>query len=194
MNTSWKQKTSFLIVLALFQMVQNTNRQAVFESFFNYSSPRLAPFWITSSYWKDRFMTLGEKLLDSFSRISGNTLIMRKTDAGKHAILSHFPKAKTPNSNSRSKHTPHPTILHLQWPSPTEIIRLIILLRGQSSSACFPPANRPVEIHPAVVPPMRSAMPPAMPPAVPHPNQTYKLKFMKNADAKLQAPHYQAPA
>ena len=116
---------------------------------------------------------------------------MRKTDVGKQAILSHFPMAKTPNSNSRSKRTPHATILHLRWPIPTGILRSMVLLRGQSSSACFPPANRPLgrsklvlALHPVVVPAMRSAMSPAMR----LPNRIYKQKFMKNADAKLQAP------
>ena len=130
-----------------------------------------------------------------FSRSSGNTLIIRKTDAGKHAILSHFPMAKTPNSNSRSRHNPMRLILHLLWPIPIGILRSMILLRGQSSCACFPPANRPVvrsklvlAVCPAVAPAMRSAMHPA----VPHPNQIYKQKFMKNAGAKLQAPQYQA--
>ena len=129
-----------------------------------------------------------EKLLDSFSRKCGNTLIIRKTDVGKHAILSHFPMAKTLNSNFRSKHTSHATILHLRGPNPTGILHSMVLLRGQSSSACFPPANRPVEksklvlaVHPAVVPAMRSAMRPA----VRHPNQIYKQKFMKNAGAEL---------
>ena len=139
------------------------------------------------TYWKGRFVTLGGEVARLFFRSSGNTLIMRKPDVAKHAILSHFPIAKTPNPSSRSKHTPHATILHLQWPSPTGILRSIILLRGQSSSACFPPANRPVErsklvlaIHPAVASAMRSAKRPA----VPHSSQIYRLKCMKNADAK----------
>ena len=58
----------------------------------------------------------------------------------------------------------------------------------------FSAANRPImrsklvlAVHSAVVPAMRSAMRPA----VRHPSQIYKQKFMKNADAKLQAPQYQ---
>ena len=101
--------------------------------------------------------------------------------------------AKTPNSNSRSKHTPRATILHLRWPSPTGILRSMALLRGQSSSACFPHANRLVETSKVVLavrateaPAMRSAMRSA----VPQPNQIYKQIFMKNADAKFQAPQY----
>ena len=56
----------------------------------------------------------------------------------------------------------------------------MVLWRAQSSSACFPPANQPVErsklvlaVHPAVVPAMRSAMRLA----VRHPNQIYKQKI-----------------
>ena len=101
----------------------------------------------------------------------------RKTDVGKHAILSHFSSMKTPNSNSRSKHTPHGTILYLLLSSPTGIFRLIVLLRGQSSFASFPPANRPVErskLAFAVRPAVASAVRSAMRPAVPHLNRIYK--------------------
>ena len=62
---------------------------------------------------RGRFVTLGEKLLDSFFlEKCGNTLIIRKTDVRKHVILSHFPIAKTPDSNSRSKHNSMRPILH----------------------------------------------------------------------------------
>ena len=113
--------------------------------------------------------------------MAGNTGIIGKTDVGKHAILSHFPMMKTPNSNSRSKHTLMRPVLHLLRLIPVSVPCSVNLLRGQSSSACFPPANRPVE---------RSKFFPAMRPAVRHPNRIYKQRFMKNADAKLQAPHY----
>ena len=86
---------------------------------------------------------------------------------------------KTPNSNSRSKHTLMRPVLHLLRLIPVSVPCSVNLLRGQSSSACFPPANRPVE---------RSKFFPAMRPAVRHPNRIYKQRFMKNADAKLQAP------
>ena len=76
-------------------------------------------------------------------------------------------------------------ILHHLRLIPVSVPRSIVLLRGQSSSACFPPANRPVERSNLVL-----AVRPAVRPAVAHPNQIYKQKFMKNADAKLQAPQY----
>ena len=44
-----------------------------------------------------------------FPEVLGNTDIIGKTDVGEHAILSGFPIVKTPNSNSRSKQTPHVT-------------------------------------------------------------------------------------
>lgn len=60
------------------------------------------------TYWKGRLETLGEgKLLDSFPR---NTALTRKLNVGK---TCRFPTMKTPNPNSRLKHTPHATILHL---------------------------------------------------------------------------------
>ena len=83
------------------------------------------------------------------------------------------------------------TILHHLRLIPIGDPRSIVLLRGQSSSACFPPANRPVE-RPKLVLAVCPAVALAMRPAVPDPNQIYKRKFMKNADAKLHAPQYAA--
>ena len=72
--------------------------------------------------------------------------------------------------------------LHHLKPIPVSVPRSIVLLRGQSSSACFPPANRPVE---------RSKFFFAVrPAAVARPNKTYKQKLMANADAKRQDPQY----
>ena len=51
----------------------------------------------------------GEVARFFFLEVAGNTDLERKTDVGKHAILSHFPMVKTPNTNPRSKHTPHAT-------------------------------------------------------------------------------------
>ena len=54
----------------------------------------------------------------------------------------------------------------------------IDLLRGQSSSSCFPPSNRPVEtsklvfaVCPAVVPAILPAIAPAIVPTIVHPNK-----------------------
>ncbi len=83
----------------------------------------------------------GEVARFFFLEVAENRGIIGKTNEGKHAILSHFPMVKTPNSNSRSKHTPYTTILHLLSPNPIGILRsmvlhvsrlLIDLLRGQS--------------------------------------------------------------
>ncbi len=76
-----------------------------------------------------------------FLEVTENRGIIGKTNEGKHAILSHFPIVKTPNSNSRSKHTPNATIFHLLSPNHTEILHSMVLhvsrlltdlLRGQS--------------------------------------------------------------
>ena len=56
------------------------------------------------------FKTLVEKLLDSFSKGGGNTLIIRETDVGKHAILSRFFIMKKPNFN-------FPVKAHLMQPN-----------------------------------------------------------------------------
>ena len=45
----------------------------------------------------------------SYVSKSRNIGIIRKTDVGKYAILSHFSVVKTLEPNSRSKHTPHAT-------------------------------------------------------------------------------------
>ncbi len=83
----------------------------------------------------------GEVARFFFLEVAENIGIIRKTNEGKHAILSHFPMVKTPNSNSWSKHTPHATILHLLSSNLTGILssmgihgsRLLTdLLRGQS--------------------------------------------------------------
>ncbi len=59
--------------------------------------------------------------------VAENRGIIGKTNEGKHAILSHFFMVKTPNSNSRSKHTTHATILYLLSPNPTEILLSMVL-------------------------------------------------------------------
>ncbi len=83
----------------------------------------------------------GEVARFFFLEVAENRGIIRKTNEGKHAILNHFPIVKTLNSNSRSKHTPNATILHLLSPNPTGIFRSMVLhvfclltdlLRGQS--------------------------------------------------------------
>ena len=133
---------------------------------------------------KDYYTYSGEKLLDSFSRNSGNTLIVRKTDVCRKTAKTRIkiPGQSTPLIQpfcTYDDQVPPESSLN----SPVE----------RSKFFCMFSANRPVErsklvlaVHPAVAPAMR----PAMRPAVPHPNQIYKLKFMKNADAKLQALQY----
>ncbi len=83
----------------------------------------------------------GEVARFFFLEMAENRSIIGKINEGKHAILSYFPMVKTPNSNSRSKHTPHATILHPLSPNPTGVLRsmalhvsrlLTDLLRGQS--------------------------------------------------------------
>ena len=122
-------------------------------------------------YWKARFVTLGWRscsILFSMSR--GNTSIIRKTDEGK--ICSSKPHSHHDNTEFKFPVKAHPMrpILHL--------LRLILigllgskdLLRGQSSSACFPPTNRPVE---------RSKHFSAVFPAVTScPNKIYKQELM----------------
>ncbi len=69
----------------------------------------------------------GEVARFFFLEVAENRGIIGKTNEGKHAILSHFPMVKRPNSNSRSKHTPHATILHLLSANPTGILRSMVL-------------------------------------------------------------------
>ena len=73
--------------------------------------------------------------------VAENRGIIGKTNEGKSAILSHFLMVKTPNSNSRLKHTPNATILHLLSSNLTGILCSMVLhvfrlltdlLRGQS--------------------------------------------------------------
>ena len=103
--------------------------------------------WLSAKYWKGRFETLVEKLLNSFFFFFRK--IRKYIDNKKNrSILSHFPIAKTPDSNSRSSTTPcnhsAPTMTKshrnssLNWPVERSkfflhVSRLLTdLLRGQS--------------------------------------------------------------
>ncbi len=136
----------------------------------------------------------GEVARFFFLELAENRGVIGKTNEGKHAILSHFPMVKTPNSNSRFK--AHPSCNHS-----ASIITKSYRNSSLNSHAYFPPANRPVERSKLVLavcsavalemrPAIRPTMRPAVRPAVPYPNQNNKQKFINNADAKLQAPQY----
>ena len=106
----------------------------------------LCGWFCVGYYWEGGCETLGEKLLDSFFWKDVHRYLIRKTDVHrrKHAILSRFPIKKTPNSNSRSKHTCNQN-LHLLWQIPVGIHRLNWPVERSKSFCISQTANRSVE-------------------------------------------------
>ncbi len=135
----------------------------------------------------------GELARFFFLEVVENRGIIGKTNGGKHAILSHFPMVKTPNSNFQSKHTPYSIILHLLSPNPTGIFCSRVLhvsclltdvLRGQS----WPLQNVLQWFLRCVLQFVLQYVLQCVLQC--YPNQIYKQKFINNADAKLQALQY----
>ena len=111
-----------------------------------------------------------------FLKLTGNTDLKKKIDVGKHAILSHFLIVKIPGQSI--------PLIYLLRQIPVGVLRSIVLLRSQSSFACFSLVNQPIERSKLVLV-VRPTVYPVVRPAVAHPNQIYKQKYMKNANAKL---------
>lgn len=104
------------------------------------------PSYFKLAYLKVRFMTLGEKLLNSFCRSWWEIHVQQKNRfKKKNAIQGHFTIMKTPNSSFRSKQYPYNQFCTYYQINPNEISRSVDLLRAQSFSAYFQSTKQPVK-------------------------------------------------